>query len=897
MAVAAYAAFRDTEAPFVVRAPSQDKAPQRYGFAIAVVLIAAVLRLVFLQPHETRAPFITFFPAVMLAALYGGLRAGALATLLTAALADYFWMEPAGPLIGTRPLDWLALAIFVSSCLLISWIVERLQQSQSRLRRVEAERRAELERMVATRTAELGLAKYDAELAHEAKSNLLVAATALEAELQAVIDAVPAGIWITRDPSYRTLQANRVANAWMRIPEGANASKSAPSLLHFEIFDKDGLPVPNEQLPIRRASRGEEVADYEFEWRFPDGESRSFYGNATPLRNAHGNIAGAVAAFIDITWRNRAEAALRESEERYRQLASAMPQLVWSASPDGVVDYYNARAAEYGITATSPPTNDDWAPAIHPDDLAPTWEAWGEAVTCGQTYQKEHRLLMANGGYRWHLSRAQPHRNEEGIIVKWFGTATDIDDFKQAEAALRESEARLQAVLDSSPDPIFLKDREGRLLLANPATYAAIGKPAAACLGKTDEEFLANPADGRAIMATDHRIMASGQAGTVEEMILTPSGTRYFVSNKAPFRDAAGNVTGLLGTARDVTERKRAEEALRESEERFRGIFLNAGTGIAITDLRGQFQSCNPAFSAMLGYSGEELLALDFQNLVHPEDREENVAVAALLRAQEISSFELFNRYIRRDGESLWVHKRVSLLRDAAGKPTHHVALVTDMSERKRHEEQVELLMREVNHRAKNMLALVQAIARQTVAATPDDFIGRFEERVRALAASQDLLVKNEWKGVDLRELIQSQLAHFKDLVGTRIELRGPSLLISASAAQTIGMALHELATNAGKYGALSSCTGRVEVAWSLERADGGEEHFVVGWRESGGPHVTAPAQTGFGSTVISRMAKMSLDARVGLEFAPAGLIWRLQCPSDKVLEGSGRAAAPPAGR
>ena len=112
--------------------------------------------------------------------------------------------------------------------------------------RAEADRRAELERMVAERTAELGLAK-------EAKTRLLAAAAGTESELQTVLDAVPAGIWIARDPSYRTVQANRLATAWMRIPEGANSSKSAPSLLRFEIFDKNGLPVPNEQLPIRRA--------------------------------------------------------------------------------------------------------------------------------------------------------------------------------------------------------------------------------------------------------------------------------------------------------------------------------------------------------------------------------------------------------------------------------------------------------------------------------------------------------------------------------------------------------------------------------------------------------------------------------------------------------------------
>ncbi len=214
-------------------------------------------------------------------------------------------------------------------------------------------------------------------------------------------------------------------------------------------------------------------------------------------------------------------------------------------------------------------------------------------------------------------------------------------------------------------------------------------------------------------------------------------------------------------------------------------------------------------------------------------------------------------------------------------------AAYVDINERERHEKQVNLLLSEVNHRSKNMLTVVQAIARQTVAASPDDFIERFADRIQALAASQDLLIKNEWRGVALHELARSQLGHFKDQIGTRIELRGPPLIVSASAAQTIGMALHELATNAGKYGALSNDSGRVEVEWSLEPEEGGGETFVISWRERGGPVVTAPSRAGFGSTVLCRVAKESLDAQVELNYASTGLFWRLQCPAGEVMDGS----------
>ncbi len=248
-------------------------------------------------------------------------------------------------------------------------------------------------------------------------------------------------------------------------------------------------------------------------------------------------------------------------------------------------------------------------------------------------------------------------------------------------------------------------------------------------------------------------------------------------------------------------------------------------------------------------------------------------------------SIDVTNRYVDKHGKPLWVHKYVSLLRDASGKPTSFIVLVIDITEQKRQDGQIKLLMSEVNHRSKNLLALVLAIARQTVATTPDDFIDRFQERILALSVSQDLLVKNQWKGVHLDELARSQLAHFNDLIGTRIKIGGPPLLVSAFAAQTRGMALHELATNAGKYGALSAGIGRVEITWRVERGDGLGDTFLMSWRESGGPIVKAPAHNGFGSAVIARMPEMSLNAVVALDYASSGFVWRFQSPVVGVLE------------
>lgn len=178
------------------------------------------------------------------------------------------------------------------------------------------------------------------------------------------------------------------------------------------------------------------------------------------------------------------------------------------------------------------------------------------------------------------------------------------------------------------------------------------------------------------------------------------------------------------------------------------------------------------------------------------------------------------------------------------------------------------------------MLNLVQAIARQTAFHEPEDFIARFTERIRALAANQDLLVRNEWQGVDLRELVRNQLAHFGDLVGSRIAVNGPDLRLNATAAQAIGLVLHELATNAVKYGALSMEAGHIDVRWRL---DG--DIFAMNWTERDGPALLRPERQGFGSMVIISMPKLTLGGEVQLDYAASGLEWHLTCPATNVLE------------
>lgn len=202
------------------------------------------------------------------------------------------------------------------------------------------------------------------------------------------------------------------------------------------------------------------------------------------------------------------------------------------------------------------------------------------------------------------------------------------------------------------------------------------------------------------------------------------------------------------------------------------------------------------------------------------------------------------------------------------------------MTDQKAHEQQIHLLMSEINHRAKNMLSLVQAIARQTAAREPEGFIERFTDRIQALAANQDLLVRNEWQGVDVEDLVRAQLAHFADLVGSRITMHGSPVRLNAAAAQAIGLALHELATNAGKHGALSVDAGHVDVGWRLS-----SDIFAMSWTEREGPPVSQPKRRGFGSTVIDSMVKQTVKGEVQLDYFPSGVVWNLTCPAANTLE------------
>jgi PAS domain S-box-containing protein len=377
------------------------------------------------------------------------------------------------------------------------------------------------------------------------------------------------------------------------------------------------------------------------------------------------------------------------------------------------------------------------------------------------------------------------------------------------------------------------------------------------------------------------RVLAGEELSHYEDFVLRQDGRPVWVRwIMKPWRNVHGRIDGALLFSELVTEEVEIRHALHESEARARATFENAAVGISHITRDGRFLRFNKALSRILGWPADELITKTVREITHPEDLAAELTQLKELEDGKVDSNSLDQRNLRKDGSIVWLRRTVSCVRRSDGSIDYFVSVVEDISSRRQAEEQVDLLMREARHRTKNILGLVQVIARQTATGDAQDFIDRFTERIRALAANQDLLVRHEWRRIDVKDLVHVQLGHFADLIGTRINFNGPKLDLNAAAAQAIGLALHELATNASKYGATSTDAGRVDVSWESKG-----DVFTISWTERDGPPVQPPKRRGFGSTVIDAMAKLATDGEVQLDYAPSGLAWRLKCPAAKALE------------
>lgn len=348
------------------------------------------------------------------------------------------------------------------------------------------------------------------------------------------------------------------------------------------------------------------------------------------------------------------------------------------------------------------------------------------------------------------------------------------------------------------------------------------------------------------------------------------------------------NVIGesLARASGDIRERTAALTAI---GQRLQLAIDAAGAGFWTVDLSSGQHHLDARAKELAGFtSSEPIEVAALVNRIHEDDR--GRVTEALRQARAPSGegrFDVEFRFIGADGSERWVSTQAQQLKAADG-TSQLVGIVRDITRRKRDDQKIQLLMREVVHRSKNLLAVVQSIAGQTArVGDSTTFLPRFRDRLGALAASQTLLVESEWKGVGVAELVKAQLAHFADLFGRRLTLEGAELRLKPDVAQAIGMALHELSTNAAKYGALSNSTGIVRVEWSI-RAGAPRRRFHIRWAESGGPSSDAPAKPGFGSVVTGKMVEAATNGTVAVARDDGRFVWELEADADDVVDFSG---------
>ena len=338
-----------------------------------------------------------------------------------------------------------------------------------------------------------------------------------------------------------------------------------------------------------------------------------------------------------------------------------------------------------------------------------------------------------------------------------------------------------------------------------------------------------------------------------------------------------------------VTDRRRAGEALHERLDEFQAAFDQAVIPMSQTNCETRtFTRVNAAFCRLVGRSAEELLGLSVADVTHPDDREDDAAGYWRMVHGETAAHEMEKRFVRPDGSVRWARIVVSPVHGADGRPVRTVAVVEDVTERRYAEQQRLLLSRELNHRARNALAVVLAALRLTPKESAEGYAAAVEGRVMALARAHDLLATGRWSGVDLRTLITGELKPFLTArEGLRegdlelIELKGAPCALGPTAAQAFSMVLHELATNALKHGALSIVRGRLTLSWASD-VDRSVLRFV--WAEHGGPPVNAPPRhRGFGSRVIERTIRGQLAGQLRQYWLPSGLVCKVEVPLARI--------------
>lgn len=666
---------------------------------------------------------------------------------------------------------------------------------------------------------------------------------------------------------------DKAAELWGRRPKPGDPAQRFCGA--YRLYRPDGRRLPHDRTPMRDAlASGTAIKDGEVVFERPDGSRFPVLVNIAPLRDGQGRIIGAVNCFQDITDRKRIEDDLRSSHQDLDDFFENGMAALHQVAADGTI--LRANQAELDLLGYASEEYVGRHVAEFHADQAVAHDILGR-LSRGETIEKHPARLRAKDGSIRHVLISSNARTRGDRISSTRCFTLDVTEHRNAELALRDSEARLRALIEALPAAVYTTDEAGRITYYNEAAVRLWGRrPELGAdtwcgswrLYRPDGTPMAHDECPMAVTLKEKRPVVGAEA--VAER---PDGSRVpFAPYPTPLHDGSGRLVGAVNMLVDITERKRAEHFA----QRLAAIVESSDDAIISKDLDGIIATWNDGAERIFGYKAEEVIGQPITILIPPErHNEEPEILGRIRRGERIDHYETVRR--RKDGSLIDISLTVSPIKGADGKVMGASKIARDITERKVADARLRLLASEVDHRAKNLLTVILSMVRFTRADTVGEFTAMIEGRIRAMAHAHSMLSDSRWEGADLAHLAEEVLAPHRRQGGSPIRIDGPGLMLAPSAAQSIAMVLHELATNAVKYGALSVPEGRVSLAWS-RRADG---HLALAWTETGGPPAGPPSRRGFGSNVIERMIRGQLSGSLTFDWRPEGLACRIDIPLD----------------
>ena len=584
----------------------------------------------------------------------------------------------------------------------------------------------------------------------------------------------------------------------------------------------------------------------------------------------------------------RIDTTLRASEPQFRQLLEALPAAVYTIDAAGRITFFNQAAAD--LWGCRPELGkSEWCGSWRlywPDGRPMRHDECPMAVALkeGRPIRGAEAAAERPDGTRVpFLAYPTPLRDRSGALTGVVNTLIDITERKRNE----EFEQQLVTIVESSDDAILSEDLDGIIRTWNPGAKRLFGYTAEEVIGKPitlvipmdrhDEEsdILSRIRRGECI---DHyETVRQRKDGSLIEISVTAS----------PIKNAEGRIIGASKIARDITERKRTEQVMR----RLASVIESSDDAIVSKDLDGIIRTWNPGAERLFGYTAEEVIGKPITLLI-PMDRhgEETDILSRIRRGECIDHYETVRR--RKDGSLIEISVTASPLKNAEGRIIGASKIARDITARRRAQEQQNLLIREMSHRVKNLFAVTSGLVTLSArsARTPADMAEAVRERLGALARAHGLtrpgLINGNGKpcqDTTLHALIQTIFAPYVDPERGKDHgfyvVTGPCLPIGGNAVTSIALVLHELTTNAGKYGALSSPGGYIHIDWSVKN-----DELLLTWKENGGPSLDGPAEhEGFGSSLLRRLVTGQFGGQLSYDWKPKGLIIRLSMPVERL--------------